>query len=196
MGFPPSSILIGFSIINHPFLGTPTQVFTIVQWITGGTHLSDEVDRSSKEGPVFSMLRCAASPGRIIGCTPQKSKELIPAISIDLKGTYSWKDHHFWYPMWVFWRVLRCISNPENASEKGRWSIWAIRFLGPKTRFEDIVLQQSYTKKTEVRLYQYTEITWNHSITCHSSLIIEDTLFGCSQLSPKPRLMIMIYIYI
>ena len=43
-GIPKSSILIGFSIINHPFWGTP---------IFGNTHVFEAENDSLSENPIF-----------------------------------------------------------------------------------------------------------------------------------------------
>ena len=94
--------------------------------------------------------------------------------------------------MLVFGSVIRCIS-PYEASEKWRWSIWEIRFHGPK--FEDILLQRSYTKKqkysfinTPKSQYQMSFISPHHHHHHHQQRY--SIISGCSQLSPKPRLMI------
>ena len=58
-GTPKSSILIGFSIINHPFWGTP---------IFGNTHLMKEKSYSTGMFPRKKLLHCtikkSANPNR------------------------------------------------------------------------------------------------------------------------------------
>ena len=68
-GTPKSSILIGFSIINHPFWGTP---------IFGNTHLSKDGNISSQDGISFvaSALYLSLWPGVIFNKISYGSTEL------------------------------------------------------------------------------------------------------------------------
>ena len=61
-GIPKSSILIGFSIINHPFWGTP---------IFGNTHMEPKNDGFQKESPIpgwHFQMPCLTLVGYLAVC--------------------------------------------------------------------------------------------------------------------------------
>ena len=91
-GTPKSSILIGFSIINHPFWDTP---------IFGNIHICTETTKSW--APHLGMLKTSSSTARRLGSWMQNNNASRLRytgegmdVSVDLVGSQMMERQCFW----------------------------------------------------------------------------------------------------